>query len=367
MLVLALALACSPKGAVDDSGADDTGTSPGEDPSADGAWAVGTDATEITGSWDVDLLVQAWYPRADADGSVYMYDGFGQGTALDGGTAACDGPRPVVVFSHGNEGMRWQSYFLTEHLAAHGWVVGAPDHTGNTLFNADSSRMPELVFRRPVDVADTFDMLVARSADPADPLYGCVDPQAGYMVVGHSFGGYTALAVAGAFVDTDDVAAICASEGGWLCDDVAAWAALHPDQTIWDGHDPRAWAAVALSPAAYETLHAGLSAITIPTLIQVGTLDEITPWASTVQPIWDGLQAQPRAAALVDGAGHYSFSDACEIAATFPDCAPPYRDPAEVHDLSRTLTLAWGLQALGDAGAGAWLPPDDARISWQEP
>ena len=361
MLLLALALtACTHQATFDD-----TGTPAVEDPSADGAYAVGTDATEITGSWKVDLLVQTWYPRVDADGAIYHYDNFGQGTALDGGAAACDGPRPVVVFSHGNGGVRWQSYYLTEHLAAHGFIVVAPDHTGNTLFDADVSRMPEVVFRRPVDVADSFDMVVARSADPKDPLYGCVDPQAGYAVMGHSFGGYTALAVAGAYVDTEDVAKICAAEGGWLCDDVATWAAEHPGQTVWDGHDPRVWAAVAMSPASYETLHAGLPSIQIATMIQIGTDDTLTPWKTAVRPIWQALTTSPRALALVEGAGHYSFSDACELTDTFPDCAPPYTDPAVVHALSRTLALAWANQARGVRGMDAWLPPDDPLVSWQ--
>ena len=44
------------------------------------------------------------------------------------------GPHPLIVFSHGNSGFRRQSTFLTTHLASRGFVVAAPDHTGNTLF-----------------------------------------------------------------------------------------------------------------------------------------------------------------------------------------------------------------------------------------
>ena len=42
-------------------------------------------------------------------------------------------PCPLVVFSHGNSGLRRQSTFLTTHLASWGFVVAAPDHTGNTF------------------------------------------------------------------------------------------------------------------------------------------------------------------------------------------------------------------------------------------
>ncbi|RMF12332.1 MAG: hypothetical protein D6761_12950, partial [Candidatus Dadabacteria bacterium] len=38
---------------------------------------------------------------------------------------------PVVIFSHGAGGVRFQSVFLTEYLAAHGYIVVAPDHEGD--------------------------------------------------------------------------------------------------------------------------------------------------------------------------------------------------------------------------------------------
>ncbi len=372
MGLLLVLLACSPDSGLD-SGSDTVGVDSGVadtvvDPSLPGPWPVGTDEASITGSWGVDLSVQTWFPRVDDQGSAAVYDDMVTDTgALSGGSAGCATPRPVVVFSHGNQGVRWQSYFLTDHLASNGVVVVAPDHTGNTFFDYDGARMPELVFRRPVDVADAFDFVVGRSEDPADPLYGCVDAAAGYAVMGHSFGGYTTLAVAGAVIDVDAVAATCAAEGGWLCDDVAAWAADHPDQTVFDQSDPRAWAAVAFAPAAYETLSGGLADIAVPTMIQAGDLDTTTPWEGTVRPIWDALAVSPRAVAHLDGAGHYSFSDICSFLPTVPDCEPPYRDPDDVHELSRTLALAWMLSAAGDETMAAWLPPqgDERLSSWE--
>lgn len=372
---LLLLLACSPDGGPDSgtSGMDTGGGDTIVDPSAPGAWAVGTDETRITGSWGVELSVQTWFPRADdprtdGQGAAAVYDDMvTDPAAFSGGMADCSSPRPVVVFSHGNQGVRWQSFYLADHLASHGVVVVAPDHAGNTFFDYDGDRMPELVFRRPVDVADAFDALVARGADATDPLYGCVDPDGGYAVMGHSFGGYTTLAVAGAVIDVDAVAAVCAAEGGWLCDDVATWAAEHPDEAVFDQSDPRARVAVALAPAGYEVLNAGLGDIAIPTMIQAGDLDATTPWETTVGPIWEALQVDPRAAAHLDGAGHYSFSDVCSFLPTVPDCDPPYRDPEEVHDLSRTLALAWMRWADGDETMAAWLPPPgDERLSGWE-
>lgn len=364
---LLLLWACTPDDVAGDSGGGDAGGGDFLDPSLPGPWPVGTDARALTNSWGTELLVQTWYPRAAAEGTPHSYDGLLSAGALDGGEAACETPRPVVMFSHGNGGMRWQSFYLTEHLASQGFVVVAPDHTHNTFLDLDDAYQAELIFRRPVDIAESFDALLARSADPGDVLHGCVDPDGGYAMMGHSFGGYTTLAIAGAVVDTEVTAGICAAQGGWLCDEVAQWAAEHPEQTTWDLSDDRAWAAVAMTPAAYETLAAGLQDIAIPTQVQVGELDTLTPWVGTVEPIWQALAVSPRSLAEIEDAGHFSFSDACALIPTYDECEPPFADPDEVHDISRTLALAWVQQARGHAEAAAWLPPpDDARVkSWE--
>ena len=45
------------------------------------------------------------------------------------------GPWPVVVMSHGDAGSRYNMQTLCEHLAAHGYIVIAPEHTGNSPFS----------------------------------------------------------------------------------------------------------------------------------------------------------------------------------------------------------------------------------------
>ena len=55
--------------------------------------------------------------------------------ARSGLPVSTDGPFPLVVYSHGSGGLRFVSSFLTERLASHGFVVVAPDHTGNTALD----------------------------------------------------------------------------------------------------------------------------------------------------------------------------------------------------------------------------------------
>lgn len=360
-LPLLLLLACAP----DDERAprdEDEASAP---PDAPGPWAVGTDTAEIELSSGEASTVQFWFPRSAAEGEAHLYGGLVAGGALDGGEADCSQPRPVLLFSHGNGGMRWQSYFLGEHLASHGWLVVAPDHTGNTVFDLDEERQTELVFRRPDDVRRAFDRLVERGLAEGDRLRGCVDAQDGYAMAGHSFGGYTTMAVAGAFIDPEQTAAWCAENGGWLCADVAAEAAANPAVERFELGDARAWAAVPMAPAGHEALLAGLPEVAVPSLVIGGSRDSLTTWSGEVYPIYADLRVEPRAAAQVEDAGHYSFSNACELLPTFADCSPPYREPAEVHALTRTLVLAWLRAARGEEAAWAWLPGEAEGLAWE--
>jgi len=103
------------------------------------------------------------------------------------------------VFSHGYGGHRRQSTFLCTHLASHGYVVAAVDHTGNTMLEVvqgvlilgAGGRLPhpdtvlrEFVDLRPADVSFTIDHVLG--------MDGLADPDRIGMA-GHSFGGWTTL------------------------------------------------------------------------------------------------------------------------------------------------------------------------------
>jgi len=365
LLLLAVGAACGPSPAAKPG--DDTGTPDAvawSPPDVAGPFVPGTEVSSLTLGDGRAAEVQVWYPAAaDAPGALHRYDGTFSRAALDAPPAACDGPRPVVVFSHGNGGVRWQSAFFTEHLASRGWVVIAPDHAGNTIFD-DSATLAELVLRRPRDVAATFDHLLTL-AGPGGILDGCVDATAGYAVVGHSFGGYTAFAVAGAGIDLPASEAHCASVGGWLCNALFTAAESEaPGATTLSLGDPRAWASVPLTPAGWEVLVGGLADIAVPTLVMGGGRDTLTPMDDMVRPMAQGLRAPSRALATLPDAGHYTFSDVCALAPTFEDCAPPYLDAATAHPLIAAVATAWLERELGNPEAAAFLPPDSPLLVW---
>ncbi len=358
---LLILLACNP---IEDTGTD---TAPPEDvfvaPDQDGSWLPGTYEDVAPGPDGIELPVQVWFPASEADDDPYEYDDMWASTALDDGVPDCSRPRPVLMFSHGNSGLRFQSVFLTERLATRGWLVVAPDHVYNTYRDYDDERLGEVMFRRPGDIAASFDWLVNTAAGPGGPLEGCVDEAAGYAVAGHSFGGFTSAAVAGAVIDPVATESYCSSAWGWLCDEVADWAAAHPGEVA-DLGDPRAWASVPLAPAGYEALIGGLGDVAIPGLLLGGSADTSTSMAAQVRPIFEAWGGRPAYLGEIADAGHYAFSNACEILPFLDECEGDFIEPAEGYAIINILVTAFLGRALGDERYDEWLPFEDEKLEW---
>jgi dienelactone hydrolase len=190
------------------------------DPFSRGAHAVGVRSVDTTDAARSRYLpIEVWYPatpehlgKDTAEETMDHYDllpGFPpmkQAAVRDAAIAA--GRFPVVIFSHGFGGHRRQSTFLCTHLASHGYIVVAMDHTGNTVMDMAQMTlqvmmgepMPdpvpmvaELIVARPEDVRFVIDRLLAGDlgVDAAS-----IDSERIGMS-GHSFGGWTTLQATG--------------------------------------------------------------------------------------------------------------------------------------------------------------------------
>ena len=179
------------------------------DPFARGPFPVGVRTLELARGGR-PLPVELWYPATDeyagsdvAESTRDTYQlipGFPlvwQEAVRD--ATARPGRHALVVFSHGYGGHRRQSTFLCTHLASHGYVVAAVDHTGNTMLEVVQGVMtlrsggtlphPDTVLRefvvlRPADVSFAIDHILGTD--------GFVDADRIGMA-GHSFGGWTTL------------------------------------------------------------------------------------------------------------------------------------------------------------------------------
>ncbi len=236
--------------------------------------------------------------------------------ALAAGTSA--GTFPLVFFSHGNNGIRFQSFFFTAHLASHGYVVVTPDHHGNTFVDELFGIIdPDAATNRPLDISFLIDTFIDFDTDPGF-FQGALDTDA-IGVSGHSFGGYTTFALAGGTF----------SLGTFT--------------------DARVKAIFPQAPSASAFEDSFFSTIAIPTLIVGGSIDETTPFDSQQQRPFDLLPA----GASVDGlanlidAGHFTFSDFCEVPRALlaflggfeEACEPRHLPWRHAHDIVNYLSL----------------------------
>ena len=109
--IVSLLLAC---------GAQEEKSSPIEwqNPSEMGPNAVGVFETTYMGSDDIEKNALIWHPTAETDGDLIRYSDLilSDLSQLDA-DPNCEQIRPVVMFSHANSAINWQSSFLVEYLA----------------------------------------------------------------------------------------------------------------------------------------------------------------------------------------------------------------------------------------------------------
>jgi len=328
-------------------------------PDAVGPHSVSSRVDTVVSRHGFEFEVQVWYPTQETDEDIHLYGGFFEGgIASDDADPNCDETWPVMAFSHGNTGMRYQSIFYGEYLASHGYIVVSPDHVGNTFFDNDEALKPELILRRPEDISDTIDWLFSSS-----DFGNCVDPDDGFAMSGHSFGGYTAVAISGGYLDTDATSEFCSEYGGWLCDDVEMLAS-ELGSGVYSRQDDRIWASIPMAPAAYETLLGGLSNVEVPMMVLGGTKDTATTMTGSVLPIYDGMPTSSRMLGKIQDAGHFSFSDACDLLPSYPDCGGDYLSSDIVQSLVNTSSVAFLGWLQGDEEMSNYLPLEDDLIDW---
>lgn len=233
-------------------------------------------------------------------------------------------PVPVVVASHGLAGDSKGFTVIAEHLASHGFAVAALEHPGSdrqqflALLNgrADEIAEPTEFTQRPLDVSFLLDELTEQ-ASPNGPLANQLDMEKVGMI-GHSFGGYTALAVAGAQLDLEVLQANCASNE--LIFNAANTSMLlqctaleAPEQFTTDLHDERIQSVMALNPITSSLFgREGFSQLAVPSLIVAGTADPIAPaLLEQIRPYtWLHESVEATAELVVDGAAETTDASA---------------------------------------------------------
>ncbi len=273
------------------------------DPTKFGPYPVGvrTVVYEDTGRRKPDgtprqLVTEIWYPAVQSTRGqpTVSYDIFsvftpeqkvsiGEGVipvlqtaaVRDAQPARLHGKFPLIIFSHGQAAIRWQSTYLTVLLASHGYVVASTDHEGGTLFDVVRGQLQNVavgVETRPGDVTYLLNRLSRLKED--DPLFGLIDVEK-IGVTGHSFGALTSLRVA--------------------------------------AMDKRVKAIVPQAPVDANIAWLGLPrpvVLDIPVHIQAAHDDKTLAWDTNIEPTLLVMRDSLWMLDITKG-GHFTFSDLC--------------------------------------------------------
>lgn len=140
------------------------------------------------------LEVAVWYPTdAKGDPTLVGDNPVKVGELVQEGAPPAPGRHRLVVQSHGYSGNWTNGAWLAVALVKQGYVVAAPNHPGTTSRDMDKARAK--LTERPRDLSRLIDFL---TTDPA--WSGFIEPD-NVVAIGHSLGGWTVMALAGARFD----------------------------------------------------------------------------------------------------------------------------------------------------------------------
>jgi predicted dienelactone hydrolase len=291
-------------------------------------------------------------------------------------STAATANKPVIVFSHGWGSVRTDLRYLAEHLASRGYVVAALEHPGSNETaskavkkNKNQLVAPQEFLDRPRDISFILDELEKLNQTANNPLQGKLATN-NVMVVGYSFGGGTALALAGGELQIENLKQRCQQNLSTanLGELVQCAGQALPEKT-YQLRDARIKQAIALNPTTSLMFgETGLTKVQIPTLILSSSADKITP-PLTEQIMGFAKIPSPKWLVGVVGGSHLSVVD--PNLTPYQQGKPPIlnkevtgKQAQDVRKFLKGVTLAMAAQLTPEASQYApFLTSDYAQIS----
>ncbi|WP_079478540.1 alpha/beta hydrolase family protein [Halobacillus salinus] len=211
-----------------------------------------------------------------------------------------DDTYPLVLISHGTGGTPLVYRTLARHLAQNGFVVAMPEHPFNNVHDNQLENTTKLLKSRPRNITQTIDGVVG------DAFFKSHIDGNDISIIGHSMGGYTAVAATGGTPST------------------LPW---ETPETIEVDVEQRIKRVILLAPALGWFMKEGaLDEFSLPTLMMTGEKDTITPHFHA-----GFLLNGVRNPGLIDhkvihNAGHFSFLSPFPEERKDPSF-PPSQDP----------------------------------------
>lgn len=269
-----------------------------------------------------------------------------------------DTERPLIILSHGFGADRYFLNYLAEHLASHGLTVVSVEHPGSNVqalvdlpidpevARAPSKLLPAQEFLdRPRDVSFVLDRLA--TINEGISTYGGAFNTENVTIIGHSLGGYTGLALAGAKLDLRSLQTFCAdiqplgvSPADWLqCAAMELSAQIDNQQA--DLSDHRIKQVMAMNTLTGQLFgEAGLSEVTVPTLLLTGTQDGVTPTLDHQLAPFEQLGGEKYLLAVIGGT-HLVTGDPDNVNPSLTEL--PFMSELRAEETSRLRELLQGI------------------------
>ena len=220
------------------------------------------------------------------------------------------GKTPVVIMSHGLGSQPEDYTEYAQHLTSHGYLVAIPQHPGSdsqqvikmlTGYSQEVFKLHEFI-DRPLDVTYLLNELEKRNYSEYQGRLNLRN----VGVMGNSFGGYTALALAGAEINFPRLETACTPVlGSPNLSLLLQCRALGLPRKSYNLRDRRVSAALPVDTVGSEVFGAdGLGQIAIPILMIAGSEDKTAPVALEQIRIFPWLRTAHQYLALIKGKAH---------------------------------------------------------------
>ena len=285
------------------------------------------------------------------------------------------GKIPVVVMSHGLASNPEDRGKRAEHLASYGFMVAIPQHPGSDTqhvqdlldgLNREIFAVQEFI-DRPRDISYVIDELERLNS----PEFGDRLDLENVGLYGHSFGGYTVLALAGATIDTTHLRADCERQGYLNVSLLLQCRALVLPEIPNTFRDPRVKAVFAVNPVNNSIFGPeGLGQVDIPVALVAGSFDPAAPAIFEQLLSFPWITSSQKYLMLAEGQAHVDFSqlDAgiTQTLNSFSDLTLP--SPNLIDSYGNALTLAFFQTFVAEQSEyNMYLQPAYAHYISQEP
>lgn len=259
-------------------------------------------------------------------------------------------PAKLIVISHGLGSDRQTFAYLAEHLASYGFAVAVPEHPGSNaqrlqdllMGRANEVSEPTEFVNRPLDIKFLLDELTLLSQ--SNPTYKGQINLREVGMLGQSFGGYTALVLAGATLNFTKLQKDCAAiNNSWNTSLLLQCRALSLPLSQYNLRDERIKAAIAINPITSSILGPdGLSQIKIPVMFVSGSADTVAPALEEQIEPFTWLTTAKKYLVVMKNGTHFST-----LAPTESDLPLPESVLGPDLALARSYTKTFGLAFFG--------------------